>query len=91
MHLIGEVVRQFEFYVPPLSHAIRGKIVKYLSEDGRARYTWSISHHYGGRSGAGVYFQGYLTSPSLDEAEMDFRAYAESFVPDDEVKPNEDF
>ena len=26
MHSIGEVVRQFEFYVPPSSRAIRGKL-----------------------------------------------------------------
>ena len=91
MHTIGEVIKQFEFNVPPLPHAIKGKIVKYLSADGETQYVWSISHHYKGRSGAGVYYPSRVSNPSLEEAEEDFRAYAESFVPDYEVKPNKGF
>jgi hypothetical protein len=91
MHLIGEVLKQFELHVPPLRHAIKGKIVKYISADGEAQYVWSISHHYKGASGAGVYYPSRVSSPSLGEAEVNFRAYAESFVPDYEVKPNEGF
>jgi hypothetical protein len=91
MHSIGEVLKQFEFHVPPLPHVIKGKIVKYLTGDGKAQYVWSISHHYSGVSGAGVYFPSRVTSPSLEEAEEDFRAYAESFVPDYQVKSNEGF
>lgn len=91
MHSIGEGLKQFEFHVPPLPHVIKGKIVKYLSGDGKAEYTWSISHHYSGRSGANIYRPDHRTSPSLEEAEMDFRAYAESFVPDHKVEPVEGF
>jgi hypothetical protein len=91
MHSIGEVIKQFEFNVPPLSHPIKGKIVKHLSGDGKANYTWSISHYYRGVSGAGIYFPTRVTSPSPEEAEEDFRAYAESFVPDHGVKFNEGF
>ncbi len=89
MHLIGEVVKQFEFHVSPLPYAIKGKIV--TSGDGKDRYTWSISHHYRPSEGACVYFPSRVTSPSLEEAEEDFRAYAESFVPDYEVEPSEGF
>jgi hypothetical protein len=91
MHSIGEVVKQFEFDVPPLQHPIKGKIVKYISEDGKASYHWSISHHYRPSSGAGVYFPSIVTATSSGEAEQHFRAYAQSFVPDFEVKPNEEF
>jgi hypothetical protein len=41
MHSIGEVVKQFELHVPPLEHAIKGKIVKYTDENGIAAYDWS--------------------------------------------------
>jgi hypothetical protein len=39
MHLIGEAVKQSEFSVPPLPFPIKGKIVKYTSEDGKDQYT----------------------------------------------------
>jgi hypothetical protein len=90
MHSIGEIVKQFEFHVPQLRHAIKGKIVKSVSEDGEANYSWSISHHYQPAAGAGVYFPSHLTCPSLGEAEALFRAYAQSFVPNYKVTPNED-
>ena len=92
MHSIGEVVKQFEFHVPTLRHVIKGKIVKYTPDDGEVYYHWSISHHYKPAAGAvGVYFPSRVSGRSLDEAEMDFRAYAEIFVPDYEVIANECF
>lgn len=91
MHSIGEVVKQFELHVPPLLYAIKGKIVKYSSRDGKVEYTWSISHHYSGRSGAGIYYPDHRSSPTLEGAEEDFRAYAESFVADYKVEPCEGF
>ena len=89
MHSIGEVVKQFEFHVAPLQHPIKGKIVR--SGDGKDQYTWSISHHYRPTEGAGLYFPSRVTTSSLEETETEFRAYAESFVPDHEVKPNDNF
>jgi hypothetical protein len=91
MHSIGEVIKQFEFDVPHLRHPIKGKIVKYVSEDGEVHYSWSISHHYKPTARAGVYFPSRVTSPSLEEAEALFRAYAQSFVPDFEVELSADF
>jgi hypothetical protein len=91
MHLIDEVVKQFEFDVPPLPHPIKGKIVKHTSGDGKDQYTWSISHHYRPTARGGVWFPGHVMTDSLEDAEEDFRAYAESFVPDYEVKPNKEF
>jgi hypothetical protein len=92
MHTIGKVIKQFEFHASPLSHAIKGKIVKYVSTGGDAQYDWSISHHYkGSPSAIGVYYPSRVSSRSLEEAEADFRAYAESFVPDYEVTRNEGF
>lgn len=91
VHPIGEVVKQFELHVPPLEHAIKGKIVKYTDDDGNATYTWSISHHYRPSAGAGVYYPSARTEKTLDFAEQSFRAYAESFVPDYEVKASEGF
>ena len=90
MHSIGEVLAQFEFYVEPLPHSITGKIVKF-ADRGMDQYRWSISHHYKPSAGAGVYFPSRLTSRSVEDAEADFRAYAESFVPDYDVKPNENY
>jgi hypothetical protein len=84
MHSIGEVVKQFEFHVSQLPHAIKGKIVKDTSGDGKNRYTWSISHHYHGL------FPSRVTSDSLEEAEALFRAYAENFVPE-QVERSEGF
>jgi hypothetical protein len=91
MHSIGEIVKQFQFDVPLLSYPIKEKIVKDISTNGGIRYTWSISHRYTPTAGAGVYFPSVLTSDSLEEAEMNFRAYAESFVPDYEVRANDYF
>jgi hypothetical protein len=91
MHLIGEVVKQFEFHVSPLPYPIKGKIVKHTSGDGKDQYTWSISHHYQPSGGARVYFPSRRTTDSLEDAEGLFRAYAESFVPDYEVEPCEGF
>jgi hypothetical protein len=86
MHSIGEVVKQFELHVPPLSHAIKGKIVKYTEQNGEAAYEWSISHHYKPTSSAGgVYYPSTRSLRTLEDAEQLFRAYAESFVPDYEV------
>ena len=91
MHSIGEIVKQFEFLVYELPHPIKGKIVKYV-KDGVTSYTWSISHHYKpSASAAGVYFPSHVTDRTLEEAEMSFRAYAESFVPDYEVVASELF
>jgi hypothetical protein len=90
MHSIGEVVKQFEFDVPRLQHPIKGKIVKYVSADGgTAKYTWSISYHYS--PGGGVYHPSVITSSTLEEAVMNFRAYAQGFVADHEVEPNDTF
>ena len=92
MHSIGEVVKQFEFLVSELPYAIKGKIVKNVSPDGETSYTWSISHHYKPSANAGgVYFPSHVTSRSMEEAEMDFRAYAEHFVPNYEVVASELF
>lgn len=85
MHSIGEIVKQFEFHVPPLPHAIKGKIVKYADKNGTTAYEWSISHYYRQLAGAGVYFPSKAKAQTLEVAEQDFRAYAESFVPDYEV------
>jgi len=92
MHSIGEVVKQFEFHVPPLLHRIKGKIVKYTSAEGEVSYHWSISHYYKPSEGAaGVYFPSHVTDSSLEHAEMSFRAYAENFVPDYEVVAHDGF
>jgi len=91
MHSIGEVVKQFEFYVPGLQHPIKGKIVNRISEGGKADYTWSISHHYKFKDEAGVYHPSTVTFDSLEEAETLFRTYAQHFVADFEVRANEDF
>jgi len=90
MHSIGEVVKQFEFYAEPLQEPIKGKVVKYPSRDGIPRYRWSISYHYRPTPGAGIYYPTRDTESSLKMAEMDFRTYAERFVPDQAV-PNDHY
>jgi len=91
MHSIGEVVKQFEFDAEPLTHPIKGKIVRYTSEDGDVHYRWSIRHHYKPAAGAGVYFPSVLTASSLEDAENHFSLYAGSFVATFEVKRNENY
>jgi len=91
MHSISEVIKHFEINVPSLPHPVKGKIVRNVSEDNDISYTWSISHYYKPSAGAGIYFPSHVTSRSLEDAEQDFRAYAESFVSTYEVRANERF
>lgn len=89
MHSIGEVVKQFEFDVPPLRDRIKGKIVRYISKDDEVTYTWSISHWYRPSAKAGsVYVPSSTTGRSLQDTEALFRSYAEAFTPEFEVAPN---
>lgn len=85
MHSIGEVVKQFELHVWLLEHAIKGKIVKYRDDAGNGTYEWSISHHYRPSAGAQVYYPSARRTETIEEAELLFRAYAESFMQDYEV------
>jgi hypothetical protein len=91
MHAIGEVVKLYEVDVAGLEFPVRGKIIRYTSGE-QTTYRWAISHHYKpSAQAAGIYYPSRVTERTLEDAEIDFRAYAEHFVPDYEVRANENF
>jgi len=86
MAVVAEIIKQFDVHVEGIPFTVKGKIAKYKDS-----YMWSISHHYKPTTGAGVYYPSSVTANTLADAEMLFRAYAEDFVPDFEVKANKAF
>lgn len=74
-----EIVKQYVIHVDGLEYPVHAYIEKYV-RDGEEFYDWSISHHYKGKEGAGVYYPSSISDRTIERCETLLKMYVAGFT-----------